>query len=120
VILLDCESRTHTPLRFAGKPAERGALGAKRTFNANRMAGTGQKPTHGDAHFWSGTRPDCAESYSLKIDAGCVFVSIAFGMGLSICRSIIEEHEGQLWMTADKGRSAIFHLTVPADPGSAS
>jgi signal transduction histidine kinase len=41
------------------------------------------------------------------------------GMGLSICRSIIEEHEGQLWVTADKGRGAVFQFTVPVDPGSA-
>ena len=42
------------------------------------------------------------------------------GMGLSICRSIIEAHEGQLWVTAEPARGAIFHFTVPADPGSAS
>jgi signal transduction histidine kinase len=40
------------------------------------------------------------------------------GMGLSICRSIIEAHEGQLWVTADKTRGAIFHFTVPLDPVS--
>jgi signal transduction histidine kinase len=44
------------------------------------------------------------------------------GMGLSICRSIIEAHEGQLWADADKGRpGAIFHFTVPVDhPGTPS
>jgi len=42
------------------------------------------------------------------------------GMGLSICRSIIEAHEGRLWATADKGRGAIFHFTVPVDPGTPS
>jgi signal transduction histidine kinase len=42
------------------------------------------------------------------------------GMGLSICRSIIEAHEGQLWVTANKGRGAIFHFTVPIDPGGPS
>jgi signal transduction histidine kinase len=42
------------------------------------------------------------------------------GMGLSICRSIIEAHEGQLWVTADPSRGAIFHFTVPADLDSAS
>ena len=40
------------------------------------------------------------------------------GMGLSICRSIIEAHGGQLWVTADKPRGAIFHFTVPVDPGA--
>jgi C4-dicarboxylate-specific signal transduction histidine kinase len=43
------------------------------------------------------------------------------GMGLSICLSIIEAHEGRLWVTADKGRGAIFHFTVPVgDPGTPS
>jgi signal transduction histidine kinase len=42
------------------------------------------------------------------------------GMGLSICRSIIEAHEGQIWVTANEGRGAIFHFTVPVDPGSPS
>jgi signal transduction histidine kinase len=42
------------------------------------------------------------------------------GMGLSICRSIIEAHDGQLWVTANPARGAIFHFTVPADPGGAS
>jgi signal transduction histidine kinase len=37
------------------------------------------------------------------------------GMGLSICRSIIEAHEGQLWVTAEPTRGAIFHFTMPAD-----
>jgi signal transduction histidine kinase len=42
------------------------------------------------------------------------------GIGLSICRSIIEAHKGRLWVTADIGRGAIFHFTVPIDPGSPS
>jgi signal transduction histidine kinase len=35
------------------------------------------------------------------------------GMGLSICRSIIEAHGGQLWVSANLPRGAIFHFTVP-------
>ncbi len=42
------------------------------------------------------------------------------GMGLSICRSIIEAHGGRLWVTANQPRGAIFRFTVPTDPGSAS
>ena len=42
------------------------------------------------------------------------------GLGLSICRSIIEAHGGRLWVEANEPQGAIFQFTVPADPGSAS
>jgi C4-dicarboxylate-specific signal transduction histidine kinase len=34
------------------------------------------------------------------------------GIGLSICRSIIEGHGGRLWVTANQPRGAIFNFTV--------
>ena len=42
------------------------------------------------------------------------------GMGLSICRSIIEAHAGRLWVTASPSGGATFHFTVPAHPKNAS
>ena len=35
------------------------------------------------------------------------------GLGLSICRSIIEEHGGRLWASANEPRGAVFQFTVP-------
>ena len=35
------------------------------------------------------------------------------GMGLSICRSIIEGHEGKLWVAAGNTCGTIFHFELP-------
>jgi signal transduction histidine kinase len=43
-----------------------------------------------------------------KTDAG-------MGMGLSISRSIIEAHEGSLWVESEPGYGAKFCFTLPVD-----
>jgi len=37
------------------------------------------------------------------------------GMGLSICRSIIEAHGGRLWANRCEPRGALFQFTIPAE-----
>lgn len=40
--------------------------------------------------------------------------STGLGMGLSICRSIIDAHGGELWISANQPRGAIVQFTAPA------
>lgn len=37
------------------------------------------------------------------------------GIGLSICRTIVEAHGGRIWFEPRKGGGTIFHFTVPTD-----
>jgi PAS domain S-box-containing protein len=44
--------------------------------------------------------------------------SSGMGMGLAICRTIIEAHGGQLWADANEPRGAVFQFTLPGAGGS--
>jgi len=63
-------------------------------------SGTGIDPKHVEKIFGS--------FFTTKVDG--------IGMGLSICRSIIESHGGRLWASSGRSRGAVFQFTLPKRP----
>jgi PAS domain S-box-containing protein len=64
-----------------------------------RDSGPGLDPTHLDRLF----------------DAFYTTKSSGLGMGLSICRSIIEAHGGRIWASTNEPRGAVFQFTMPLE-----
>jgi C4-dicarboxylate-specific signal transduction histidine kinase len=54
------------------------------------------------------------ENLDRLFDAFYTTKSGGMGMGLSICRSIIEAHGGRVWATANLPQGACFHFSLPA------
>jgi two-component system, LuxR family, sensor kinase FixL len=73
--------------------------GADQVVVVMQDSGTGIDPEHAERLF---------EAFFTTKPGG-------MGMGLSICRSIIEAHEGRLWASPNDGPGTTFQFVLPAD-----
>jgi PAS domain S-box-containing protein len=78
-----------------------------------------------DAHQVLISVADCgvgisAENADRLFNAFFTTKSSGMGIGLSICRSIMETHNGQLWATTNVPHGATFQFTLPVSADTAS
>ncbi len=62
-----------------------------------------------------GLDPDTADR---AFEAFFTTKATGIGMGLSICRSIIEAHGGHIWVVTERAKGSTFSFTLPPPPSS--
>ena len=87
-------------VRVVGEPGAAGGL----VQIAVEDAGIGIAPQHRDRVFKMFQRLHDRESYE------------GTGIGLAICRKIVERHGGQIWVDDRPGGGTVFRFTLPAAP----
>jgi signal transduction histidine kinase len=90
------------------------AMGSIEAGARELLISTRQSETNGMIVAVSDSGPGIdPENLERVFEAFYTTKSSGVGMGLAICRSIIEAHGGRLWADANEPRGAVFQFTLP-------
>lgn len=93
-------------LKFSGEAPPRIHISATQEgphwVFAVRDNGIGLDPTHAERIFGLFQRVHSRQQYP------------GSGMGLAICKKIIEQHGGRIWVESEPGKGSTFYFTLPA------
>jgi PAS domain S-box-containing protein len=92
-------------IKFRGKETPRVHIGAKRESNGWQFAvsdnGIGVEPEYAAQIFLIFQRLHSRENYP------------GTGIGLAICKKIVENHRGRIWVKSKPGEGSTFYFTIP-------
>jgi PAS domain S-box-containing protein len=90
------------------------AMGVVEAGPRELLISTEQTETHGVLVAVRDSGPGIDPEHIERVfEAFYTTKSSGVGMGLSICRSIIDAHGGRLWAEANEPRGAVFQFTLP-------
>ncbi|RDV00299.1 sensor histidine kinase [Trinickia dinghuensis] len=90
------------------------AMGAGEEHARDMTIGTGKHGEDGVAVSVCDSGPGvAADDVEQLFEPFYTSKASGMGMGLSICRSIVEAHGGKLWVSPNTPRGAVFQFTVP-------
>jgi PAS domain S-box-containing protein len=93
-----------TAIRLSAQPFNEGVEGSAAFCFTVEDQGRGVAPEKLERIFERFQQGDASDSRALG----------GTGLGLALCRSIVEQHDGRIWAESTPGKGSWFHFTLPA------